>query len=55
MSTTQKRQRVVKTHLGLSLNQQCKLLEIHRSGLYYNHKRESLWNLKLMKEIDKYF
>jgi len=55
MSTTQKRQRVVKTHPGLSLNQQCKLLEIHRSGLYYKPKGESLLNLKLMKEIDKYF
>lgn len=55
MSTTQKRQKVVKSHPRLSLNQQCKLLEIHRSGLYYKPKGESLLNLKLMKEIDKYF
>jgi len=55
MSTTQKRQKVVKSHPGLSLNKQCKLLEIHRSGLYYKPKGESLLNLKLMKEIDRYF
>ena len=55
MSTTQKRQKVVRSHPGLSLNQQCKLLEVHRSGLYYKPKGESLLNLKLMKEIDKHF
>ncbi|KAA1239150.1 IS3 family transposase, partial [Aquimarina sp. RZ0] len=55
MSTIQKRQKVVKSHPGLSLKQQCKLLEIHRSGLYYKPKGESLLNLKLMKEIDRYF
>lgn len=55
MSTTQKRQKVVQSHPGLSLNKQCKLLEIHRSGLYYKPKGEGLLNLKLMKEIDTYF
>ena len=55
MSTTQKRQKVVKSHPRLSLNQQCKILEIHRSGLYYKPKGESPLNLNLMKEIDKYF
>ena len=55
MSTTQKRQKVVISHPGLSLNQQCRLLEIHRSGLYYKPKGESLLNLQLMKEIDKHF
>ncbi len=55
MSITQKRQKVMKSHPRLSLNEQCKLLEIHRSGLYYKPKGESILNLKLMKEIDKYF
>jgi len=55
MSTTQKRQKVVKSHPRLSLNQQCKILEIHRSGLYYKPKGESPLNLKLMEEIDKHF
>mgnify|MGYP005810735695 CR=1 FL=1 len=51
MSTTKKRKKVVKGYLGLSLVQQCKLLEIHRSGLYYRPKSESAYNLRLMKEI----
>ncbi len=55
MSTTQKRQKVVQSHPGLSLTQQCKLLDIHRSSLYYKPKGESLLNLKLMKEIDRQF
>ncbi len=55
MSTTERRQKVVKFHPRLSLVQQCKLLNIHRSGLYYKPKSESLLNLKLMKEIDAHF
>jgi len=55
MSITQRRQKVVKSHPRLSLKKQCKLLEIHRSGLYYKPKGESILNLKLMKEIDAYF
>lgn len=55
MSTTQRRQKVVKSHPRLSLVQQCKLLKIHRSTLYYKPRSESLFNLKLMKEIDVYF
>jgi len=55
MSTTEKRKKVVRSHPRLSLVQQCKLLKIHRSSLYYNPKRESAYNLKLMKEIDSYF
>jgi putative transposase len=55
MSTTQKRQKVVKTHPGLSLKEQCNILSIHRSGLYYKPKGESLLNLKLMEAIDRYF
>ncbi|NOQ72910.1 MAG: IS3 family transposase [Crocinitomix sp.] len=52
MSTTEKRQKVVKSHPGLSLERQCELLEIHRSGLYYKPKGESALNLELMKKID---
>ncbi len=55
MSSTQKRQKVVKSHPKLSLNKQCKLLlEINRSGLYYKTKGESLLSLTLMKEINKH-
>lgn len=55
MTTTQKRQKVVKSHPRLSLKEQCKILSIHRSGLYYKPKGESVLNLKLMEAIDKQF
>ncbi len=55
MSTTHKRQKVIRSHPRLSLKQQCKILEIHRSGLYYKPKGESPLNLKLMVAIDKQF
>jgi len=55
MSTTERRQKVVKSHPRLSLVRQCELLMIHRSSLYYKPRSESLLNLKLMKEIDIYF
>ena len=55
MSTTERRQKVVKSHPRLSLVKQCKILNIHRSSLYYKPRGESLLNEKLMKEIDRYF
>ncbi len=55
MTTTQKRQKVVKSHPRLSLKEQCKILSLHRSGLYYKPKGESLLNLKLMESIDRCF
>jgi len=55
MSTTERRKKVVKCHPRLSFVQQCKLLNIHRSGLYYKPRSESAYNLRLMKEIDAYF
>jgi len=55
MTTTKKRQKVVKSHPRLSLSEQCKILSIHRSGLYYKPKGESVLNQHLMKTIDKQF
>lgn len=55
MSVTVKRQKVIKSHPRLSLEKQCDLLEIHRSGLYYKPKHETALNLKLMNEIDRQF
>jgi putative transposase len=37
----------------LSISKQCKLLDIHRSGLYYKPRGESALNLKLMELMDK--
>lgn len=39
----------------LSMTRQCELLEIHRSGLYYQPRGESELNLRLMREIDEEF
>jgi len=55
MRTTEKRQKVVKSHPSLSLVKQCELLEIHRSGLYYKPKQESMLNMKIMNTVDRYF
>lgn len=55
MSATEKRQRVVRSHPRLSLQKQCIILDIHRSGLYFKPKGESALNLQLMKRIDKQF
>lgn len=55
MSTTEKRLKVVKSHPRLSLKKQCEVLDIHRSGMYYKPRGESLLNLYLMRKIDAQF
>ena len=49
----QRRQMVEIDNNNLSINKQCKVLQIHRSGLYYQPNGESQHNLDLMLEIDK--
>ena len=44
-----------KGHSKISMEKQCKLLEIHRSGLYYKPKGESALNLELMRLIDAHY
>lgn len=39
----------------LSLTRQCKLLSLHRSGLYYKPAGESDLNLKLMRLMDEHY
>ncbi len=48
----QRRQHVDKAH-KLSIVHQCKLLSIHRSGLYYKPVGESDLNLELMRLLDE--
>jgi putative transposase len=55
MSTTEKRQLVVKAHPRLSLKRQCSLLGLSRSLIYYKPRGESSLNEQLMKHIDRYF
>jgi len=40
---------------NISMNQQCKLLSIHRSGLYYKPSPESEENLLLMRLLDEQY
>ena len=46
---------VEKEEEGLSIVQQCILLSIYRSGIYYQHVSESELDLEIMLEIDKYY
>lgn len=52
-STQHRRAHVDKANPCLSIVQQCDLLEINRSGLYYKPKGESDFNLHLMRLIDE--
>ena len=42
-------------HQFLSISEQCRILGIHRSGMYYSAKPDSSLNLRLMSIIDKEF
>lgn len=44
-----------KGHSDLSLKAQCKLLNIHRSGIYYKPQPESSLNLELMRLMDEHY
>jgi len=46
---------ICKGHSKLSMEKQCKLLSVHRSGLYYKPKPESELNLQLMREMDEHY
>lgn len=39
----------------LSMSRQCELLSIHRSGIYYQPKGESIMNLELMRLMDEHY
>ena len=46
---------ISKGHPNLSISKQCKLLGVHRSGLYYEPKGESDLNLELMRLMDEHY
>lgn len=46
---------ISKDHPKLSIARQCKLLGIHRSGIYYKPKTESALNLELMRLMDEHY
>ena len=49
------RRDLIKQGHRLSLREQCKLLCIHRSGLYYQPAPESQENLDIMRQMDEYY
>ena len=51
----EKRKVVSKDHPKLSIMRQCELLQIHRSGFYYQPKGESDLNLAIMRLIDEHY
>lgn len=46
---------ISKGHTTLSLVNQCSLMGIHRSGIYYKPRTESLLNLELMRLMDEHY
>ena len=54
-SLAERRAMIDVQHRGITIERQCELLSIHRSGVYYKPPGESALNLKLMELIDKKF
>ena len=52
---TQRRDMVDKQHSSLSVVQQCRLLGLHRSGLYYQPCSESEENLTILRQLDEQY
>ena len=46
---------IEKEHPNISLHRQCELLRIHRSGLYYQPKKNSNLNCELMRLMDEQY
>ena len=40
---------------AISINRQCRLLDVFRSNVYYVPKSESSINLKIMRLMDEYY
>lgn len=51
----EKRQKVDRSHIEMSISRQCELLSIHKSGIYYKSRGESELNLELMRLIDEHY
>lgn len=55
MKPLQERRIMVVETESLSKTRQCELLSIHRSGLYYEPKKESDENLEILKKLDEQY
>jgi len=54
-SLSERRLMVIKENKSMSLNQQCQLLSLHKSGLYYVPISEKEENLRIMELLDKQY
>ena len=55
MSPAKRRELVDRQHQTLSIVQQCALLGVGRSSLYYRPKETSQQDLSLMREMDRQY
>lgn len=55
MRPLEERRAMIEKEKGISLSRQCRMLQIHRSGLYYTPLPESEENLKLMRLMDEQY
>ena len=55
MKSVMERRGLVEEQSELSIEKQCKLLSIHRSGFYYEPAKENQENLKIMEILDKQY
>lgn len=55
MRPMERRTLIDRTDEQLSLRRQCRLLEVHRSGLYYRPQPESTENLALLRLLDEQY
>ena len=53
MSTFDRKALIDNNDKGFSVRSQCKMLEIHRSGLYYTPTQASTEDLAFMRRIDE--
>ena len=53
MSPNDRKKLLEKEDKTMSFRKQCELLDISRSGLFYESKGESKYNIELMNMIDK--
>lgn len=54
-SIVERRDMIDKNHIQMSIAEQCHLLNIHRSGLYYKPCMESEENLSIMRLLDEQY
>lgn len=55
MKSVKERRQMVVQHGSLSKSAQCRILGIHRSGIYYKASKESALNLELMRLMDEHY